>query len=90
MGPNNWLREAVLMALRSQLGAPYEVPDLRHPGMAARARLILTERFLSGHNRQEGVERALEGAGDDGFVYHPWTEWFKGASSSRSTRFGPS
>ena len=50
-GPGNRLPEAILLAIRSQLGAPYEVPDRRHPGMAVRARLILTERFLSGANR---------------------------------------
>ena len=47
-GPGNWDPKNILLALKSQLNAPYDLPCVGHIALASKIRLIMAEPFLAG------------------------------------------
>ena len=45
-GPGGWAPKYLLHALRTQLGAPYELPNLQMVALGSKIRLYLQENFL--------------------------------------------
>ena len=57
-GPGNRVSRSLLQALKVQLHAPYDVPNLEHLGLASKMRLRMAEDFLK-INRQKELDHAF-------------------------------
>eukprot|EP00969_Alexandrium_andersonii_P033432 1459786-Alexandrium_andersonii.AAC.1 len=56
-GPGMWCVPNDLWALRSQLGLPFAVPNLRNVGIAAKVRLYVSEIFFRERNWRDASSR---------------------------------
>ena len=81
-GPGGWITKPIANSLKSQLGAPFEFPDLEEIGVAAKMRLILTEKSLWEDNLQKNIHTLWTNCGNghaqgNGFTgNHPWKRWY--------------
>ena len=77
-GPGGWAPKYLLHALRPQLGAPYELPDLQMVALGSKIRLYLQEGFLQQQNRLQHLKALYH----QYFGARPgipvWYRWFKG------------